>query len=302
MAHTALWATRGTKEDMPTTYTPLRYPGGKSGVYPFVKTLTEAAGLGGATYTEPFAGGAGLAIKLLLKNDVESIHLNDMDPAIYFFWESVIHRTSEICSKIENVDISIPEWHRQRSIFKGDVDASDLELGFATLFLNRTNVSGVLKGGVIGGVNQSGPSKMNARFNKAGLIKKIQSISRYRSRIRLTCEDAVDMLRKEDLADTAFLNVDPPYVKQGPALYRSFFAEKHHTDLHKVLTTLDRPWILTYDDTPFIRELYSDHTADLLPISYSIGRTRKTNEVVFFSDRLSILIKEGERHARKTGD
>ena len=135
---------------MPSTYSPLRYPGGKTKFYAYVKELLENNGLIGETYIEPFAGGAGLALKLLLKNDVSRIVINDLDPAIYSFWYSVLNEAPEFCDRIANIELTLEEWKRQRAIYLLQDTTRPLELGIATFFLNRTNVSGVVNGGIIG--------------------------------------------------------------------------------------------------------------------------------------------------------
>lgn len=271
---------------MPTTYTPLRYPGGKSSIYPIVSALIRNECLGDSVYTEPFAGGAGLAIKLLLKGDVNRIHLNDLDPAVHLFWESVVYRTDELNSLIVETPVTIDEWRRQRQIALAPELHTPLEVGFSTLFLNRTNVSGVLRGGVIGGLSQDGSNPMTARFNKTGLIKKINAIADRGGSIAVSGFDAMELIDNYWLADNAFLNIDPPYVKKGPLLYRNSFTREDHLRLRDSISKLQVPWILTYDDSEFIREAYSSWTMENLAIYYSIGSVRKTNEVMFKSNDL----------------
>ena len=76
---------------MPQTLTPLRYPGGKSQLYDYALQLLEDNNLIGCTYSEPFAGGCGLALKLLLNGRVSRVILNDIDRSIYAFWWSVLN-------------------------------------------------------------------------------------------------------------------------------------------------------------------------------------------------------------------
>lgn len=167
-------------DKMPSTYSPFRYPGGKSKFYGYIREILECNNLIGETYIEPFAGGAGLALKLLLNNDVKRIVINDFDPAIFSFWYSILYETDAFCDLIDSTPITLDEWKNQRNTYIDNSDSISLKLGFATFYLNRTNVSGVIKGGVIGGQEQAGTYKMNARFNKRNLIKKIMKISGYR--------------------------------------------------------------------------------------------------------------------------
>ena len=157
---------------MTNTPSPLRYPGGKTKLYYYVKSIIEANNLLGETYIEPFAGGSGLALKLLLNNDVNRIVINDLDPAIYAFWYCTLHNPEEMCNFIKTVPLTVTEWDRQHEIYVNYQNYSQLKLAQATLFLNRVNVSGVITGGIIGKRDQTGKYKMDARFNREKLIKK----------------------------------------------------------------------------------------------------------------------------------
>ena len=71
------------------------------------------------------------------------------------------------------------EWEKQKRIYENT--RSEFLLGFATFFLNRTNYSGVITGGPIGGFEQKGQWKIDARFNKKSLIDRIERISYFKS-------------------------------------------------------------------------------------------------------------------------
>ncbi|MBS3885604.1 MAG: DNA adenine methylase [Dethiobacter sp.] len=275
---------------MPTTLSPLRYPGGKTKFYPYVKAILECNDLLGQTYIEPFAGGAGLAIKLLLNGDVKKIVINDYDPSIYAFWQSVLYHTDDFCNRIFNTEITIPEWQKQREIYLAQDLNKTLELGFATFFLNRTNVSGVIKGGIIGGNNQTGTYKMDARFNKNNLIRRILNIAHYKDRIVLFNLDANDLLQPNNLRQfyKAFINFDPPYVKKGDQLYENSFTEKDHRTLSRIIAQCGRKWMVTYDICPLVAELYSNYRHSFLDVTYSIQNSKKSKEYVFFSDNLDL--------------
>ncbi|HEO6930813.1 TPA: DNA adenine methylase, partial [Streptococcus agalactiae] len=168
---------------------PLRYPGGKSQVYDFVKELVNLNETN--TYIEPYMGGMGIALKLLVNNDVKQIMVNDYDRSIYAFWYSVLNHTNQLIDKIESTPITIEEWKKQRKIQQGKETCHDLlTLGFSTLFLNRTNRSGIIKAGVIGGLKQDGNYKLDCRFNKEKTIKKIRLIASYKKQIKLYNIDA----------------------------------------------------------------------------------------------------------------
>ncbi|MCY8836510.1 DNA adenine methylase [Bacillus atrophaeus] len=275
---------------MPITMSPLRYPGGKTRFYDYIKNILECNNLIGQTYIEPFAGGAGLAIKLLLNNDVKRIVLNDLDPSIYSFWKSILTHTDDFCNLILDTEITPEEWIRQRDIYFQQDITNSLALGFATFFLNRTNVSGVIKGGLIGGINQNGSNPMNARFNKTNLIEKIHRISAYKDQIVLLNMDGLELLKPNNLRQfyKAFINFDPPYVKKGAKLYKNSFNENDHRNLSEEISRCGRKWIVTYDICPLVKDLYSNFRYSYLDVRYSINKNKKAQEYIFFSDNLVI--------------
>lgn len=243
---------------MPVTNSPLRYPGGKTQLSPFVLEVAHANDLQGGVYAEPFAGGAGVAWKLLLNGDMSEVWLNDIDPALFAFWTTVVSNPDSLCDRICRSQVTISEWHRQRAVLH-DTNANSQDLAYATLFLNRTNRSGILSGGVIGGINQQGPYKLHCRFNKEDLIQKIQRIHTYREVIKITQLDAEICLRKwaKQLPRRGLINIDPPYYSQGRELYLSSYGQKDHAKLAETVRNLRVPWMLTYDDVPQIKHLYS---------------------------------------------
>jgi DNA adenine methylase len=274
---------------MPATLTPLRYPGGKTQFYPLVKKLLEDNNLTGHTYIEPFAGGAGIAVKLLLNNDVGRIIINDIDPAIYAFWHSVLYYSDKLCKLIEKTPISVEQWHKQKKAYLGK-KTSILNKGFAVLFLNRANVSGIINGGIIGGLQQNGPYGIDARFNKDTLIKKIKTIGAQKDKIALYNLDAIKFLELEEIKKLrkTFVNFDPPYVSKGSGLYENSFTNGDHKELASVIKRCSRRWIVTYDVHPLITKLYSGLRYSYLNVNYSINERRTAKEYIFYSNNLNI--------------
>lgn len=273
---------------MPNTYSPLRYPGGKTKFYGYVRDILECNGLLGETYIEPFAGGAGLALKLLLNDDVKRIVINDFDPAIYCFWHSVLQEPKAFCDLIMNVPLTKEEWKIQRQIYLEQDSSEPLRLGFATFFLNRTNVSGIVNGGMIGGQNQSGPYKLDARFNRTTLSQKVVQIADRKNQIVVLNYDAKKLLQPQELKHfyKAFINLDPPYVKKGHQLYKNAFSEDDHRELSQLISACKRKWIVTYDICPLVANLYSEYRSGYLDVTYSVHSSQRAKEYIFFSDNL----------------
>lgn len=283
---------------MPSTYSPLRYPGGKTKFYSYVRDILECNDLLGETYIEPFAGGAGLALKLLLNDDVKRIVINDFDPAIYCFWYSVLNEPKAFCDLIMDIPLTQEEWKIQRQIYLNQNISDPLSLGFATFFLNRTNVSGVVNGGMIGGKNQNGPYKLDARFNRETLSKKVNQIAERREQIVVLNYDAKQLLQTHELRHfyKAFINLDPPYVKKGHQLYKNAFSEKDHIELSNLVSSCKRKWIVTYDICPLVANLYSKYRSSYLDVTYSVRSSQRAKEYIFFSNNLilpeSIILRD----------
>lgn len=272
---------------MAITNTPLRYPGGKTQLVPFVKELLRKNDLLQCVYCEPFAGGAGIACRLLLNGTIAEAWINDIDPAIYAFWHSVLNSTEQLCERIKHTTIDLPEWHRQKQIHTEE-RSNLLDLGFATLFLNRTNRSGILKGGVIGGISQTGKYKIDCRFNRDDLIRKIKRIAIYRDQIRLTCIDAHLYISSElqKLPQHALVNVDPPYYLAGPDLYTNAFQHQDHLSLAMEVRRMPHRWMLTYDDVPEIRSMYDGLSQYCKTLTYYAQVKRSATELLILSDNL----------------
>lgn len=271
-------------------YTPLRYPGGKRRLAFFVSWLLEENGLRDVDYVEPFAGGAAIGLELLFGERASAIHINDLSRPVYAFWHTVLNETVDICRRIEKVKVTMAEWRRQRSIYLEADDASLADLGFAALFLNRTNRSGIVNGGVIGGKNQDGAWKLDARFNRQELITRIRRIGRYRTRINLSSLDAEEFTKKAlpGLGQNVFVFFDPPYIEKGKDLYLNEYDTKGHEKLAASIATVDRPWLVTYDTAAVKLGLFPHCRRLTYSLSYSAQHRYKGSEVMFFSPRLQL--------------
>ena len=275
---------------MPQTNTPLRYPGGKSKLTTFVGDIFKLNNLLDGTYVEPYAGGAGLAINLLLKGIARYIYLNDLDRSIYAFWHSILFECENFCSLIEGTPVTIDEWIKQKKIQEDKENIDLLALGFSTFFLNRTNRSGILTAGVIGGKSQSGNYTINARFNKLDLLRKIRLINLYRSRIKISNLDAFKFLstNSEFFPKNTFINLDPPYYIKGQKLYQNFYSHSDHAVIANFLPFLEPYWMVTYDNVKPIQTLYSRYPQLEYTLSYTAQKRYEGNELLITDPRLKI--------------
>ena len=266
---------------------PLRYPGGKACIFSFITKLFYENNLIGTSYAEPYAGGAGLALKLLYNEYVNEIHINDFDRAIYCFWKVITTENLKFCDWVENVNVNVDTWHFYKNIQNEIANYSDLEIAKSTFFLNRTNMSGVIKGGIIGGVQQKGKYKIDVRFNKNDLLKRITRVNLFRDRIKVSNLDGVNFInnivkRKADF----FIYLDPPYVQKGADLYMNFYVREDHKKLAKFVSKIPNRWLVSYDNNEFIVKLYKRYRK----INYQLSQAasnRIGDEILVFSDQLN---------------
>jgi len=266
-------------------YTPLRYPGGKGKLADYVKSIFELNDLCDGHYVEPYAGGAGVAFELLMLEYASHIHINDIDPAIHSFWNLVLNDTESFCKKIRDTKVTMWQWKHCKKIYMEPENYSQLERGFATFFLNRTNRSGILKAGVIGGKDQAGLWTLDVRYQKDELIRRIQNIAAYRSRISLYQLDAKQLLSilNPILPKKTLIYLDPPYYVKGKGLYRNFYEHDDHVSIEVALRSVNRAkWIVSYDNVPQIHDIYSGYDRKTYSLSYTAQEKMMGSEVIVY--------------------
>lgn len=274
---------------------PLRYPGGKSKISPFIEDIILINNLDNCVLYELYAGGAGASLNILLAGLCDKIVLNDLDFHLYAFWYSVLNHTEELNRRIKNSKIDISNWSKQKHIYENYNDHDIIDVGFSTFFLNRTNRSGILfKAGPIGGLNQNGKYSIDVRFNKEKLIKRIEKIAVLRNRICLYNEESISLLKtlKEKIAINHLFFLDPPYFNKSENLYFNSYISEDHINLSAELAKNENfNWLVTYDNCDEIISLYSNYRMSYLPMTYTVQNKRKAKEVMIFSNSLSLPTK-----------
>ena len=268
-------------------YSPLRYPGGKARLSPFIKLLIEKTGIQNPVYIEPYAGGAGVALSLLIDGVVNEIVINDYDKAVYAMWRAILEDTETFIRLIEETPVNVDEWHNQKAIYSERNKKYSVELGFAAFFLNRTNRSGIISNaGPIGGFEQTGNYTIEVRYNKTDLIDRVREIANHRDSIHLYNKDAKSLIKNylPKYEGRAFVYFDPPYYNKGKVLYKNFYSATDHEDIFGLIRGIGCPWIVTYDDVPEIRRLYSRYSARLYDLTYSLANSGTKSELMFISN------------------
>ncbi|GAB77005.1 DNA adenine methylase [Austwickia chelonae] len=277
------------------TLSPLRYPGGKAALAGLFEDLISDIGLCRPIYVEPYAGGAGAGIALLRQGLLGGLVINDFDPAVHAFWRSMTQYNSDLVELVRSTPLTISEWKRQRAIYRDGDESDILKLGFAFLYLNRTNRSGVLRGGVIGGLDQQGRYKIDARFNRETLVDRILAVGSLSNQITVSDLDGRTVIRKHAQDPSVFMYIDPPYVQAGSRLYLNAFDAQDHRALARIVNEVDRAhWLMTYDVSPLIEKLYADHFQSRYELNYSARHPGFTEELIIASDAVAnALTKRG---------
>lgn len=272
---------------------PLRYPGGKGSLAPFFGRVLAEQSEPCRVFVEPFAGGAGAALRLLVEGSVESVVLNDMDPAIAAFWRALVTRNEEFADLVETTDITIEAWHRWHAIHLDRANsASDLELGFATFFLNRTNRSGILDARPIGGLSQAGNWKLDARFNRVALAARIRAIGRVVDRITVTQQDGAILVASLRGPGT-FIFADPPYLAKGSDLYLNAMTWADHTTLADEFAKSPVRWLVSYDRDDRVHDLYRAFRRAEFSLAHTAARPHVGREFAVFGDEVEINSLDG---------
>jgi len=271
-------------------YSPLRYPGGKNKLSEFIAKICIDSNINGH-YVEPYCGGASVALFLLFEGYVNHITINDKDRSIHAFWHCVLNKPNELIKLIRETEVSAENWKIQKEVQNRKATAPLIELGFSTLFLNRTNRSGVIKGGMIGGKAQDGEYKIDCRFNKDVIIKKIIDIANRSNDISLRNEDALLLIDNIELAPNptnTIIYFDPPYYLKADSLYMNYYKELDHKIVSERIKAIQNVnWIVSYDNHEVIRNLYKPYLAKEYSFNHSAHSARQGQEILFFSSNIN---------------
>ena len=273
-------------------YSPLRYPGGKRRLTSFIASVCQVNEIDGH-YVEAYAGGAAVGLELLLTDRVREITINDLDRSVYAFWKSIMMYPEELCSMIRHTRVNVKNWNMARAVQKNKQHAKILELGFSTFFLNRTNYSGIINGGILGGKEQQGEDSIDCRFNKHELVERIARIAEYKKHIHVHNYDAINLIKAladgPDRRNTLYY-FDPPYYTKGAYLYMNHYGDEDHGQVAKAIQGIRQArWIVSYDNVRRIREYYSKYRYETYSLYHTARSSRIGKEILFFSDNLDKL-------------
>ena len=271
---------------------PLRYPGSKQNLVDYFETFIKDNLLTGCHLHEVYAGGASISLAMLARELVEKATLVELDPLVYAFWRCVKSYPDNLYSLIEQTEVTVSTWKSFQKYRKPDAlkRYPIQELGFAGLFFNRTNFSGIMGAGPIGGQEQASGYKINCRFNRLRIIESIKLIQPIAKRIIPVYGDAIKYLEKNGekiIKSHSLVYIDPPYMQQGRKLYRHYYVEDQHRSLAQFMDKKQYPWIVSYDNHPIIESLFKNQTVVPISLNYAVKQSRRATELLISNQRLS---------------
>ncbi len=276
---------------------PLRYPGSKASLVDYISILLKENYLEGCHFIEPYAGSAIVSLELLKKSLISKATILEKDPLVYAFWHSVFTNPYALIEKLYKLPINLDTWYKFQKYREAEKLESYpiLEMGLAGLFFNRTNFSGILKAGPIGGRKQESRYKLDCRFNKNRLIQQIADLSTLSNHITVIYDDALDYLnreRKQFKNEECFFYIDPPYYEKGKSLYRYWYNHDDHKKLAHFLTRCDTPWLVSYDNHENIRKIYRRANLVEVYFDYTVSQYRKEREILISNIKIPPGTKE----------
>ena len=258
---------------------PLRYPGGKSRA---LKQILPHVPLNISEFREPFVGGGSVffAIQSLFQDRINSYWINDLNYDLYCFWKEVRDNAPDLVATLRETHTTTTDG---RALFEELTEAKDelnqnrnalSEFQRAVRFfvLNRITFSGIVDSG---GYSQSAYEK---RFTDSS-IERVKSISPYLTGTKITNSDYTEALCQE--GDNVFIFLDPPYWKATESKLYGVRGTLHtafdHAQFAENMRKCPHKWLITYDDSPVIRELFDFAEIQEWMLQYGMNNYRKTS-------------------------
>ena len=263
-------------------YSPLRYPGSKRKLCNYLGRVLTHNDLRPQILVEPFVGGGSVFLNFLSINEGSEAIIADKDELVYSFWKVLFTEPSHLINFVKKVKVNLENFEKYKYISSHTHEFNRKKLAETCLFLNRTSFSGILddSAGPIGGREQKSLYKIDCRFGRENLIKKIKRISIFKNRVTVLSYSWEDTLKyvsgKDKYRNVSLLfYFDPPFYEKADKLYRHHFDSASHKNLRDKLMKLKQSWILSYDRAKEIQHLYSTFGRINVSMPYSINSPAK---------------------------
>lgn len=277
--------------EIETFLSPLRYPGGKAFLAPYVARTLEHNGIRPDVFVEPFAGGASVSLQMVTQDLVDSIALYDLDPMVSGFWWTVFNRHKYLVEKVKEEVVSVEKW---RELKEQKINGHCTN-GWKCLFLNRTSFSGILNesSGPIGGHSQASDYKVDCRYYGDTILRRLKSLWDIRDRVFDVGSQSYECtLRYYEKRRTLapFYYLDPPFFYKADKLYNFYFGQDDHDAFVTRVANLSSPWLLSYDYCPETVALMRRHglSYKILPVTYNAAANSKSQKRELVSSNLEL--------------
>lgn len=256
-----------------------RYPGGKTWLIPTVRQWLKQEGKIASELIEPFAGGAIVSLTAAFEKMAEHITMIEMDEEIAAVWEVILSSKNKwLADKIYTYDLT-------HANVKSELENPNKKLhdiAFCTILKNRVFHGGILAKGsgmIKNGENGKG---ITSRWYPKTLRDRILAINYIKDKITFISGDAFEVLKQNLNNKSAYFFIDPPYTIAGKRLYTYFDID--HERLFELISQLKGKFMLTYDDTPAIRQLANRYNLQFRTIPMKTTLHFEKNEITIFDN------------------
>jgi DNA adenine methylase len=264
---------------------PLRYPGGKSRSVDLISTIIPEFD----EFREPFVGGGSIFIYAKQRFPNKKFWINDLYFELFKFWEMTQKDVDALIDKVYEWRNKFPIGKELHKFLNENLaNFNDLERGAAFFIYNRITFSGTsLSGGFSEGA-------FTGRFTESS-IQRLNQFAKVINGSTITNLDYEELVKRE--GENVFLFLDPPYYSatksalygKNGSMHKSF----DHERFAKNMKNCNHKWLITYDDSEYIRKLFS--FANIMPweLMYGmrnvvVGSDQKGKEI-FISNYLQKL-------------
>jgi DNA adenine methylase len=228
---------------------PLRYPGGKSRAIRIMSKLIPEFD----EYKEPFLGGGSLFVYLKQKYPDETFWINDLYEPLYHFWTETKDNVEFLIDIVEKWKSDYRKGKDLHLFIQENIGKFDaIQTAAAFFIFNRISFSGTSESG---GYSEAA---YKGRFTESS-IERVRLLSSVLKNTKITNLDYQGVV--EQKGENVFLYLDPPYFSaKKSALYGkngSLHKTFDHYRFADVMKNCKHRWLITYDNSEFIKELFS---------------------------------------------
>lgn len=248
---------------------PLRYPGGKSRA---IKTLKDYFPKNFSEFREPFFGGGSVGIYLAQSYLNKQFFANDLNKDVYCFWKLLKIQNQNLINEIQKIKDNFKNGRElyENILSRRSADLDDLQRAVDFFVLNRITFSGVVD---CGGYSQKA---FESRFTQSA-IDRLKDMDKLLQNFIFSNESYENLLFKD--GKNVFIFLDPPYFSATKSKLYGKKGDLHTNFNHQMfcenLKKIKHKFLLTYDDSPYIRELYKDFYLQEYSVQYGMNNFKQ---------------------------